>query len=43
MGKKLKDIFIPKISIEQITNELLLKKLDSNIKHCLIILSQMEI
>ena len=29
MAKKLKDIFKPKISLEQITNELLLKKLDS--------------
>jgi len=32
MGKKLKDIFIPKNSIEQITNELILKKLDSYYK-----------
>ena len=32
MSKQLKDIFIPKTSTEQITNELLIKKLDSNYK-----------
>ena len=32
MTKTLKEIFIPKISVDQITNELLLKKLDSNYK-----------